>query len=475
MSHEDAERHALLQHEEAEASGRVASGRQSDRKSGRRSGHHDSMSSEEYRGNTSLPRAAFHIFKGNVGAGFFLLPKMFSEAGCVVGSTIQLLCGVVVVDCALMLLRCKYFINRPEVQSYSEVTRFLLGNKMQRCVEASLVISQLGFCLIYMELSSGLFNQVLSVPGGYRLWVVAGTVLVTPLAFVAYNLKLLAIASGLASAFIMFVIGVTAEHTVSHLVNNGKAATAKLAASVWDYPLFLSSQMSILDGIGLVLPIENAVKAKSSFPFLLSAMLACIVLLEAVYGQTSYIAFGTTINNTTLEIMGGGVLTNVSRVLLGVALLLTHPLQLCPAMQIIDTWIGTESSRTKYVLSRVTVCVALSAIAVAVGEDATSLVWAFIGSAGASFLAVILPPFLELKRISEASSRSSLVRATYEVVESKHQDDDTGEESPKASPESSWLQRPFCSFAKFRCYTYAVLGIASMIAGITSAVLNAAA
>lgn len=53
---------------------------------------------------SSLPKAAFHIFKGNVGAGVFLLASFYENTGYLLGAICVLLLGVLMIDCALVLL-----------------------------------------------------------------------------------------------------------------------------------------------------------------------------------------------------------------------------------------------------------------------------------------------------------------------------------------------------------------------------------
>lgn len=70
---------------------------------------------------SSLSRAAFHIFKGNVGAGVFLLASFYENTGYLLGAFCVLLLGVLMIDCALVLLQAKHVIDKPDVNTYPAV------------------------------------------------------------------------------------------------------------------------------------------------------------------------------------------------------------------------------------------------------------------------------------------------------------------------------------------------------------------
>ncbi|KPI84074.1 amino acid transporter [Leptomonas seymouri] len=75
----------------------------------------------------SLYGAVFHIFKGNVGAGVFLLPTYYRDVGYIVGPICIALLGALMVDCTVSLLQVKHRINRVEVKTYPAVVEFVLG------------------------------------------------------------------------------------------------------------------------------------------------------------------------------------------------------------------------------------------------------------------------------------------------------------------------------------------------------------
>ena len=55
--------------------------------------------------HTSVSKAAFHIFKGNVGVGIFLLPMVYNDAGYLGSPIVGSAVGLLVVDATLMLVR----------------------------------------------------------------------------------------------------------------------------------------------------------------------------------------------------------------------------------------------------------------------------------------------------------------------------------------------------------------------------------
>ena len=88
--------------------------------------------------HTSVSKAAFHIFKGNVGVGIFLLPMVYNDAGYLGSPIIGSAVGLLVVDATLMLVRVKPLINNEKVTSYPDLVRYVFGKPLQKSFENKL-------------------------------------------------------------------------------------------------------------------------------------------------------------------------------------------------------------------------------------------------------------------------------------------------------------------------------------------------
>ena len=403
---------------------------------------------------SSIPRAAFNIFKGNVGAGVFLLPTAYTEAGYVFGPIFAILCGLMVIDCSLMLLRCKTRIGRPDVQTYPQVAKFVYGDVMLMMVNVALVLTQFGFVLLYLQFSAGVFEVLIPFTGAYKVYVLIGTLIVTPLTFLTGNLRLLAITSIIASVCVFYCIAGTFGYTMSN-VSSGVSCTIEAVEDPSKWVLFFASQMTVLEGIGIVLPVENSVKHKEKFPGMLRATLGLIVIMYLTYGVAGYVAYGSELTTSLVNILPASPFTTTVQVALATQLLLTAPLQFVPAIQIVDKAMKVPphmvTKSTRAIAARVVIMLILMMLGMMIGPDALGLILAFIGSIAATFIAVILPAFLELLGPYAA-------------------------EHPDEKRNASFMKNMFsggCTFRRVRAYIFAIVGAVIMIVGTVTCIIDA--
>ena len=348
---------------------------------------------------TSIPQAMFHVFKANVGGGIFLLPTFYNESGWLVGVILFLLVGVIAVDCIMMLLKVKNKIGRSDAQSYPSLARFVFGKQMKSFVTTALVITQFGFCMMYLQYCASLFDQVFDFPYAYQFFVLFGFVLVTPLTFMTHKLHLLAVASMFATGCVLFVIVSSFIASVTTLASDGVAKT-NMARPPLQWVLFLASSITVLEGIGVILPVENSVKEKEKYPAAVKRTMITIVGSYLVYGLAGQLAFGTALKASLVQAMKPGIVTTMARVALGMSLWLSYPLQYVPAIQIVDRALRLHT-RTDAVwkgrVLRIALNGAFAGVALVVGADALALFFAFIGSIAASALCITLPALLTLQ------------------------------------------------------------------------------
>jgi proton-coupled amino acid transporter len=354
--------------------------------------------------DTPLHLGAFHIFKGNVGVGVFLLPMVYNDMGYILSPMIAIPIGIVVTDCMLMLLRSKLAISRSKVQTYPEVAEFVFGSIMRVVVNAAIVMTQFGFCLMYLQGAATIFSELVDFDGSYKVFVFLQLFLVMPLCFLSHNLKVLAVSSATATFLVWFcVIGTMVFFGKQLSGDDGIARTTTATGSVSKWALFVASNLAVLEGINIVLPVENAVSKadKPRVPSMVHGTMSAIVALYAVYGTLGYLAYGCALKNTSVTALPINAIGDALRIGLAFNLLLTYPLQFVPAIQIVDKALGIPANRTggkskKAVLTRVGINILIMALAMLIGGDTLSLIVSFIGATAAVFLAMILPALLGL-------------------------------------------------------------------------------
>lgn len=106
------------------------------------------------------------------------------------------------------------------------------------------------------------------------------------------QLKYLVPFSALANLFIVITFAITLYFMFSGPL---KFSERPLFASFSQLPLFLSTVIFSMEGIGVVMPVENSMQKPQHFlgcPGVLNTAMITIVLLYAVIGFTGYVRYG---------------------------------------------------------------------------------------------------------------------------------------------------------------------------------------
>jgi proton-coupled amino acid transporter len=411
--------------------------------------------------DTPLLLAAFHVFKGNVGMGIFLLPMIYNDTGYILSPLVAIPVGIIVTDSMVMLLQSKVKIARSKVNTFPDVGEFVFGSICRIAVNTAVVLVQLSFCLMYIQGAATIFSEIFEFDGAYKVFAAVELFIVLPLCFLSHNLKLLAISSTIATFCVWFTVAGTTWYFITALNNNGGAApTTNATGSPAKWPLFIASNLTVLEGIAIILPVENAVARaqRPKVPFMVRSTMSSIIVLYALYAMTGYLAYGCAIKNTSVTVLPYTTIGKIIRAALAFNVLLTHPLQFVPAIQILDKAMGVPvgkggSKSKRAIFSRVGINILIVVLAILLGGDALALVVSFAGATAAVFLAVILPGLLGL-------------HTDYAVAHA-----DTPREG------GAYYKAMFClspnPLARVKCFAYVIFGIAVFFIGTVACVIDA--
>ena len=281
---------------------------------------------------TATPRQmVVNIFISFVGAGMLGMPHAFSRSGWALGVVCLSSVSALNVHCMLLLVSTRKRLEDlglRGIAGYGDVGRIVLGTRGETLVNASLVISQVGFSTAYLifiaanlpSIYEGLSRGIIClgcVPGLAALAQVRDMAVLSPFSLVADVANL----SGTATAFLQDF-----EAYRGGLVGGGESLKA------FDFSAFLYvTALSIysLEGVGLVLPLESSCLDRGAFPRLLARSVAGITALIAAFGVAGYAAFGSgTSSPVTLNLSGPSA--SFVKLSLCVALYLTYPVMLFP-------------------------------------------------------------------------------------------------------------------------------------------------
>ena len=294
----------------------------------------------------SVTKAAFHIFKGNVGAAIFSLGSAYAQSGAVAGTIIVGGLAMICVHCMLLLVHCKQSLNDPQVQTYGQVACAAFGRGGKHAVDIFIVITQLGFCCVYYQFASSMLHTIPLLSGiSVGVWVVILFPMVTALTFLP-NMNRLVPAAMFATFATIFALIVGYGYSVVQILSEGIDTKVAPVAGMSLWPMCVGKTISAFEGIGLVLPIENSMKDKEQFPSLLKKTFVLITTLYISFGMLGYFAYATILKGEFTEVLPkSDFLSSLIRLGMAIAIAFTFPLQFFPAAQIIEGWLFVRAKR----------------------------------------------------------------------------------------------------------------------------------
>jgi proton-coupled amino acid transporter len=211
-------------------------------------------------------------------------------------------------------------------------------------------------------------------------------VVIIPLAFIR-NVSKLGGAALLADIFILIGLTYIYYYDIATIVKARGLNPTVTLFNPQDFTLTIGSAIFTFEGIGLILPIQSSMKSPQQFGKLLAMVMVIITIIFTAVGFLSYAAFG---EDTRVEIITNfpqdSKLVNAVQFLYCIAVLVGEPVQLFPAVRIMEGKIfgrrsGKNHPKTKWRknLFRTAVVIVAGLIAMAGAGDLDKFV-SLIGS-----------------------------------------------------------------------------------------------
>lgn len=280
---------------------------------------------------------------------------------------------------------------------------------MKYLVNVLLAITQFGFCCVYFLFVSQSLHEV-SLNMKVFTTLSAKTIMLIMLPFMIIlnfipDLDTLTSVSttavglqtaGLAMMFMYFVTGPFSDNIIPYI------------APLEKWPLFFGTAIYSFEGIGVVLPLENAMKRKKSFKTIVNSGMAVVVCFYLLIGICGYMKYGMDVRPSITFNLPVGCFSEVIRLMFALAIFLSYPLQMYVALKIMMPFLKSKlvCSRCnrwgELVIDWIIIAIVVSlTCGVAMGVPMLDLVISLIGSFASSGLAIIIPSFIHAITIAK--------------------------------------------------------------------------
>ena len=355
----------------------------------------------------STPKTFFTLLKAFIGTGIMFLPRAFRNGGILFSSMTMLSVSCVTMLAFHLLLICK----RKYGGGYGEIGQAIAGDRMRSLIMTSITLSQIGFvCAGIVFVAENLTSFLKAVTNGpsplsAMTLVLIQVLVLIPLSFVR-NIAKLGPTALVADVFILVGVGYIYWYDIAHLVTEGLEPSVKLF-NPDAYTLTIGSAIFTFEGIGLILPIESSMAKPERFEPLLGLVMLIITILFTSVGALCYATFG---ENTSIEIISNypqdSRFVNAVQFLYSLAVLVGNPVQLFPALRIMEGNLfgahsGKRNVRTKWTKNvfRSLVVIMCGCIAI-LGAGNLDRFVALIGSFACVPLVYIYPAYLHYKGVA---------------------------------------------------------------------------
>jgi proton-coupled amino acid transporter len=362
-------------------------------------------------GDATTTKTFFTLLKAFVGTGIMFLPKAFRNGGILFSSMTMIVVSIVTSLCFRLLLQCRSSCGGG---GYGEIGGEILGKKFRTLVLSSIALSQLGFvCAGLIFTAENLMSFLNAVvpddkpqPFGTASLIALQFVVLIPMALIR-NISKLGPAALLADVFILIGLVYIWYFDISTLATNGIATSVNLF-NPSSFTLTIGSAIFTFEGIGLILPIQSSMKKPEHFSKLLYLVMFLITVIFTSIGALCYATFG---DQTNVEVISNfpqdSKLVNAVQFLYSMAVLVGSPVQLFPAVRIIETTLfgeratGKKSAAIKWKKNalRTTALLFCGGIAIFGASDLDKFV-ALIGAVACVPLVYIYPPFMHLRGVA---------------------------------------------------------------------------
>ena len=296
-------------------------------------------------GQNSPTNAVLLLLKSFVGTGVLFLPRAYLNGGMLFSNLVLLFVAALSYYCFVLLVTTRLKVEG----SFGDMGGILYGRWMRTLILTSVVVSQIGFVAAYTVFTSSNLQAFIEAVSDCKTSIsIPVLILMQMVIFLPFSLLRdigkLGFTALIADAFILIGLAYLFYYDIVTLSTKGLADIIMFNKKDWT--LFIGTSIFTFEGIGLIIPIQESMKHPEKFPQVLLLVMIVITVLFTVMGAVSYAAYGSKTETVVLlNLPQDDKLVNGVQLLYSCAILLSTPLQIFPAIRIVETELFTRSGK----------------------------------------------------------------------------------------------------------------------------------
>lgn len=297
------------------------------------------------KGKASTLKAFLLLLKAFLGTGIIFLPKAFSNGGLLFCNGTIILFSLISYYCFVVLINTTKELG---VSGYGDAGFKIYGNWIRTLILLSLVLSQMGFASSYVVFVGSnlreLYNLIMKAELPINEFILFQLVLFLPLSLTR-KISKLGFFALIADVFIfMGLIYIYSESTF-HLIEEGVSPKIQYFNSE-SWPLFIGTAVFAYEGIGLLIPIQESMKEPEKFNKLLVLVMVIVTIVFTSLASLAYLSYGDDVKTVILMNFPHNTLTVTIQLCYSIAILLSTPLQIFPAIKIVEQYLFHKDRST---------------------------------------------------------------------------------------------------------------------------------
>ncbi|XP_039746268.1 proton-coupled amino acid transporter-like protein pathetic [Pararge aegeria] len=356
-----------------------------------------------------------HLLKACLGSGILAMPSAFKNSGIVIGMIGTLLAGVICTHTVALVVRTSQelcVIAKKPSMGFAETcgAAFTYGPKrlqswgafVKTVIDYSMVATYISVLCVYTVFIASSFKE--AIDGWYPALNISIQVYcvlcLVPLVLICQirNLKYLVPFSATANILIVVVFAVTMYYIFIDLPSPKER---EMVASVTQWPLFVSTVIFAMEGIGVVMPVENEMAHPEKFlgcPGVLNTAMVIVISLYGVFGFFGYVQFGDAVKGSiTLNLPQDQWVAQGAKLLMALVIYLSFALQFYVPMEKVNRLLAKrKSDRFENVIQvGIRTSLIIIVVAVAVAFPNLELVISLVGAIFFSTLGLLIPALID--------------------------------------------------------------------------------